>query len=113
MGVFMGACAPCSVCGVPCANACDPGDETCADDVVAGRRRRATGGLVRRTPYVGVSFGARSGSLAAQVSIGVETNCAGILLSVKQNYTFVPCETLSEPKDKDAICPAYTDVLRE
>ena len=72
--------------GVPCANACDPGDETCADDVVAGRAR----GLGPRAARVtrGASFGARS--LAAQVSIGVETNCAGILLSVKQNHAFVP-----------------------
>jgi len=36
MGVFIGGVHG-GVCpgGVPCANACNPGDETCADDVVA------------------------------------------------------------------------------
>jgi hypothetical protein len=102
MGVFIGGVHG-GVCpgGVPCANACDPGDETCVDDVVAGPVARPRPS--RRVLTRGASFGARS--LAAQVSIGVETNCAGILLSVKQNCLRAN-ETLSEPKE---ICPAYTD----
>lgn len=53
---------------------------------------------IRARPSGGRNFfGARS--LDAQVSIGVETNCAGILLSVKQNSPSWANETLSEPKD--------------